>query len=182
MGKGCGNFLAYGVFPESADGKQLFLPSGALKGDKPAALDASLIAEDVASSRFSSPSGLHPSKGLGCRSQKKDAYSWIKAPRYQGAPMEVGPLARVLVASSSLSPGVDPDLRPPEDPAEHLGLPAVDQAGPGGRTSSSGSEAAARMRANAPPSGTPSSQAAAITMMPPGATTRSAAAMPLTAW
>jgi len=99
MGKGCGNYLAYGVFQESADGKQLFLPSGTLKADKAAAFDPSLIAEDVTSSRFSSPSGLHPSKGLTVADpQKKDAYSWIKAPRYQGAPMEVGPLARVLVA------------------------------------------------------------------------------------
>jgi [NiFe] hydrogenase large subunit/hydrogenase large subunit len=28
-------------------------------------------------------------------------YSWLKAPRYQGRPMEVGPLARVLVAYAS---------------------------------------------------------------------------------
>jgi Ni,Fe-hydrogenase I large subunit len=99
LGKGCGNFLAYGAFPESADGKKLFLPSGVIKADKAAALDVSLIAEDVASSRFSSPSGLHPSKGLTVADpEKKGAYSWIKAPRYQGAAMEVGPLARVLVA------------------------------------------------------------------------------------
>ena len=99
IGKGCGNFLAYGVFPESADGKTLFIPSGVLKADKPAALDVSLITEDVTSSRFSSPSGLHPSKGqTQADPQKKDAYSWMKAPRYDGAPMEVGPLARVLIA------------------------------------------------------------------------------------
>jgi Ni,Fe-hydrogenase I large subunit len=61
-----------------------------------------LIVEDVTCSRFSSPSGLHPSKGLTVADpQKKDAYSWIKAPRYQGAPMEVGPLARVLMAYKS---------------------------------------------------------------------------------
>ncbi len=99
IGRGCGNFLAYGVFPESTDGKQLFLPGCTLKADKPASFDPSLITEDVASSRFSSPSGLHPSQGLTVADpEKKDAYSWIKAPRYQGVPMEVGPLARVLVA------------------------------------------------------------------------------------
>jgi Ni,Fe-hydrogenase I large subunit len=102
MGKGCGNFLAYGAFPESSDGKDLFMPSGLLKADKPASLDPGLIVEDVTCSRFSSPSGLHPSKGLTVADpQKKDAYSWIKAPRYQGAPMEVGPLARVLMAYKS---------------------------------------------------------------------------------
>jgi ferredoxin hydrogenase large subunit/hydrogenase large subunit len=102
MGKGCGNFLAYGAFPESSDGKGLFMPSGVLKADRPASLDPGLITEDVTCSRFSSPSGLHPSKGLTLADpQKKDAYSWIKAPRYQGSPMEVGPLARVLVACRS---------------------------------------------------------------------------------
>jgi ferredoxin hydrogenase large subunit/hydrogenase large subunit len=30
--------------------------------------------------------------------QKHGAYSWLKAPRYQGAVVEVGPLARILVA------------------------------------------------------------------------------------
>lgn len=28
---------------------------------------------------------------------KKGAYSFVKAPRYEGKPMEVGPLARMLV-------------------------------------------------------------------------------------
>jgi hydrogenase large subunit len=34
---------------------------------------------------------------------KKDAYSFIKAPRYDGKPMEVGPLARMII-------GKNPDL------------------------------------------------------------------------
>ncbi|MGB2966994.1 MAG: nickel-dependent hydrogenase large subunit, partial [Phycisphaerae bacterium] len=32
---------------------------------------------------------------------KKGAYSWLKAPRYDGAPAEVGPLARALVAHAA---------------------------------------------------------------------------------
>ena len=31
-------------------------------------------------------------------------YSWLKAPRYNEAPMEVGPLARVLVAYAAGQP------------------------------------------------------------------------------
>ncbi len=54
--------------------------------------------------------------------------------------------------------------------------------GPPGRASCSTEEAAWRIRAKAPSSGTPSGHAAAITMIPPWATTRSAAASPLTAW
>ena len=107
IGKGCGNFLAYGVFPETADGKQLFMPAGTLKAGKLAALDPSQIIEDVTCSRFSSPSGLHPTKGITTPDPKKEsAYSWIKAPRYGGTVMEVGPLARVLVAYQSGQPEV----------------------------------------------------------------------------
>jgi len=35
-----------------------------------------------------------------------DKYSWLKAPRYDGEPMEVGPLARMLVAYASGHPDV----------------------------------------------------------------------------
>ena len=80
--------------------------------------------------------------------------------------------------------GVQPHLGPAQHPTEHLGLPAV-ELGPGppaGASSPAADARPARIRAKAPPSGTPSPQAAAITMIPPSATTRSAAAMPLTAW
>jgi hydrogenase large subunit len=41
---------------------------------------------------------LHPSEGITEFNPKKnDAYSFVKAPRYNGQPMEVGPLARGLV-------------------------------------------------------------------------------------
>ncbi len=97
MGKGCGNFLAYGVFPESDSG-DCFLPGGTLMQGMLGRLDVQAIAEDVTSSRFSSPGGLHPSKGeTVADSDKSGAYTWLKAPRYQGKPMEVGPLARLLV-------------------------------------------------------------------------------------
>lgn len=102
LGAGCGNFMAYGVFPGSADGTKKLLPSGVVLGGKFARFDAAKITEDVAHSRFSSPSGLHPAKG----STKPDpgksgAYSWLKAPRYDGQVVEVGPLARLMVAYHS---------------------------------------------------------------------------------
>jgi ferredoxin hydrogenase large subunit/hydrogenase large subunit len=97
IGRGCGNFLAYGVFPET-DGSNL-LPRGRLFQGKKAEFDPAKITEDTASSKFSSPSGLHPYQGRTDPAPEKDgAYSWLKAPRYDGRPHEVGPLARVLVA------------------------------------------------------------------------------------
>ena len=63
------------------------------------ALRPEVISEEVKFSLFSSSSGLHPEKGeTEPAPNKSGAYTWLKAPRYQGEPMEVGALARILVA------------------------------------------------------------------------------------
>ncbi|MFH1744402.1 MAG: nickel-dependent hydrogenase large subunit [bacterium] len=99
LGKGCGNFLAYGVFSETTDPSVTFLPSGTLIGQNLMGFDARKITEDVQYSLFSSPSSLPPSEGQTIPApHKQGAYSWLKAPRYGGQVMEVGPLARMLVA------------------------------------------------------------------------------------
>jgi Ni,Fe-hydrogenase I large subunit len=97
IGRGCGNFLCYGVFLMDDAGNK-FIKPGTLIDGKWEPLDPSRIIEDVACSRFSSASGLHPSQGETQPSAAKSgAYSWIKAPRYRGCVMEVGALARILV-------------------------------------------------------------------------------------
>ena len=99
IGKGPGNFLAYGVFPEDAAGSAKLLPSGVLFGNTLENLDQTQITEDVGSSWFSSASSQHPLAGDTIPSaNKQGAYSWIKAPRYKRRVMEVGPLARMLIA------------------------------------------------------------------------------------
>jgi Ni,Fe-hydrogenase I large subunit len=99
IGRGCGNFLACGGFVESQDGKATFLPSGTLIEGKLAAFDPARITEDVKYSLFSSPSGLAPAVGATVpQPGKREAYSWLKAPRYGEHVMEVGPLARLLVS------------------------------------------------------------------------------------
>ncbi|MEW6742718.1 MAG: nickel-dependent hydrogenase large subunit [Planctomycetota bacterium] len=102
IGRGCGNFLAYGVFQESESPAERFLPAGALIGGELEPFDSRRITEDVGSSRFESGSGLPPSKGETLPSpHKSGAYSWLKAPRYGGKVMEVGPLARMLIAEAT---------------------------------------------------------------------------------
>jgi ferredoxin hydrogenase large subunit/hydrogenase large subunit len=102
IGRGPQNFLSYGVFPENAANTSWFLSRGVLRQWNLQALDISRLTEDVRFSLFSSASGLHPSGGATTPSpDKAGAYSWIKAPRYDRAVMEVGPLARVLVTHVS---------------------------------------------------------------------------------
>ena len=109
VGKGCGNFLAYGVFSESSDPSNTLFPSGVLMDNTLSAFNAAGITEDVRYSFFSSPSRLQPELGQTQPDPRKlGAYSWLKAPRYQGAAMEVGPLARVLVAYHK---GINRDLK-----------------------------------------------------------------------
>ncbi len=99
IGRGPGNFLAYGVFHENASGSSKLLPGGVLIGDSLSDVDQTKITEDVGSSWFSSASSQHPFSGETTPDpEKAGAYSWVKAPRYNGTVMEVGPLARMLVA------------------------------------------------------------------------------------
>lgn len=99
-GKGCGNFLSYGVFMESDDKRKRLLPSGVIRNGQLEPFNSDKIREHIEHSYFSSPSGLHPYDGKTAPApdRRGEAYSWLKAPRYDGLAMEVGPLARVMVA------------------------------------------------------------------------------------
>ncbi len=104
IGRGCGNYLAYGVF-DLEDGvakheeRKRFLPGGSTNRELHyAALDVGKITEDVAHSWFDGEV-RHPSQGeTNPNPDKEGGYSWLKAPRYNGKPHEVGPLARLMVA------------------------------------------------------------------------------------
>nr|WP_320194116.1 nickel-dependent hydrogenase large subunit [uncultured Desulfobacter sp.] len=99
IGQSKGDFLSYGLLPlgPSSNSRRLFSP-GVLKGDTVSGVDFDAIREDVAYSKYSSPSGLKVADGrLVPAPHKSGAYSWIKAPRYDGTVMEVGPAARILV-------------------------------------------------------------------------------------
>lgn len=98
IGQSQGGFLSFGLMPlgPELDSKRLFAP-GVLLDGKVSQINFDDIREDVKYSRYSSPSGLKVKDGdLTPSSHKAGAYSWVKAPRYQGKMVEVGPTARVL--------------------------------------------------------------------------------------
>lgn len=103
VGVGYQNFLCYGGFPEDATGENHLLPAGAvvdgtLKETSPAAIEQK-ISEEVKYSWYSDSDGGHPyNEAQNFILDKTGAYSFLKAPRYDGNPMEVGPLARLMVA------------------------------------------------------------------------------------
>jgi hydrogenase large subunit len=99
IGKGCGNLLAYGAFELDAGGTTKLFAAGRFTDGAAAPFDPAEITEDVAASWYSSGTGLHPSAGATAPDKAKaGAYSWLKAPRYQGKPHEVGPLARMFTS------------------------------------------------------------------------------------
>jgi hydrogenase large subunit len=118
LGGGYGNFLSFGDFPQTRDNLRtdLWLPAGVITNKDLAnlkALDQSKIQEYVSHSWYTysggDSAGVHPSTGETSPNYSGPTapyanldtsakYSWLKAPRYEGKPMEVGPLARVLVA------------------------------------------------------------------------------------
>jgi len=60
-----------------------------------------MITESVKYAWYKANKPVHPYNGEQIFDlDKKDAYSFIKAPRYQGNPMEVGPLARMIIAKT----------------------------------------------------------------------------------
>lgn len=121
-GGGLGNYLSYGDFPETNvnDPAGFLWPRGAILNkdlstvyDDVNPRDPNQIKEEIAHSWYTYEGGddkaLHPWEGQtspkytgpqppfeNLDTDKK--YSWLKTPRWKDNPMEVGPLARVLVS------------------------------------------------------------------------------------
>lgn len=98
LGAGPGNLLAFGVFDLDASGNRFF-PSGIYVNGQVGPLNPAQITEYVKYGWFTPGSGgLHPSQGITEPDpDKQSAYTWLKAPRYNGQPFELGPLARMRI-------------------------------------------------------------------------------------
>jgi [NiFe] hydrogenase large subunit len=103
---GTSNFLAWGEFPQTAkEPDSLLMPRGVIMKRDLAGVQMArqqMVTEHVARSWYQGKKDRHPFQGETKPKHgdyKPDSrYSWLKAPRYNGEPCEVGPLARVLVA------------------------------------------------------------------------------------
>ncbi len=106
---GTTNFLSWGDFPQTdKEPDSHFLPRGFIKKRdlaKPLDADQQKVTEHVARGWYEKGDPKHPFEGEtkpahGEYQPDDGKYTWFKAPRYDGASCEVGPLARVLVAYS----------------------------------------------------------------------------------
>ena len=120
QGEGLGNFLCYGDFPSGSifDVDSFMVPRGVilnrdLSRIEPLDLDDPAQIQEFVSHAYydytgGNEQGLHPYQGettlnyTGPKPPYKQleveaAYSWLKSPRWRGVPVEVGPLARMLM-------------------------------------------------------------------------------------
>ncbi|MBN1442416.1 MAG: nickel-dependent hydrogenase large subunit [Planctomycetes bacterium] len=100
IGAGCGNLLSFGVFHLDSTGDTKLLAGGHYTGGEIGSVDPAAIMEYVAHSWYTPSSGQrNPASGLTAADPAKEsAYSWLKAPRYDDAVHEVGPLARMWMS------------------------------------------------------------------------------------
>jgi len=121
IGGGVKNYLAVGEFPEGNvdEYDKLYLPRGIILNRDLTTVhpyDPAKVKEFITSSWYEYAQGddvgLHPYEGETKPKysgpptpwtylQQEKKYSWLKSPRYDSLPMEVGPLARMLVAYAS---------------------------------------------------------------------------------
>jgi len=123
FGGGLGSYMAYGDIPQNGvnDPKHFKFPRGVILNKNLAEVlpvdpaDTQQIQEQVAHSWYKYPDGktaLHPWEGHTepnytgpkppfAQLDENAGYSWVKAPRWKGHAVEVGPLARVLIGFAS---------------------------------------------------------------------------------
>jgi hydrogenase large subunit len=119
-GAGVTNYLAVPDLPLDEAGTKFDLPGGTIMGGDLASMKPITsftdkyfeenVSESIAHSYYEGSTKLHPYKGetkpkfTGWKEDKQ--YSWVKSPRFKDAPMQVGPLAQVLVGLAQGHEGI----------------------------------------------------------------------------
>jgi len=145
---GTTNFMAWGDLPQSeAEPESLYMPRGVifkrnLGGVQMAKQEG--VTESVTRAWYEDGAAKHPYKGETKPVQEDPQYrpgdgkySWFKAPRYEGEPCEVGPLARVLVAYANGHQDIKPIV---DSTLSQLGVPVQALFSTLGRTAARGLE------------------------------------------
>ncbi|WP_129597827.1 nickel-dependent hydrogenase large subunit [Anaerophilus nitritogenes] len=99
-GKGYGNFMSYGVFDNYYNAPFIYVKPAILINNQRYPFDENKISENIYNAWYKGDKvDILPEEGyVEPDIHKENAYSFIKAPRYNGYPMEVGPLARVWIS------------------------------------------------------------------------------------
>lgn len=114
IGRGHGNFICFGQLdlPKNSNVKSrnktsnLLIPAGFARITETRPFDEKKVAEHIAYSWYKGDeAGRHPFEGETspyATGEESVKYSWTKAPRYDGAPAETGPLAEMIISQNPL--------------------------------------------------------------------------------
>lgn len=135
IGGGVKNYLCVGGFPLDDDGRSFLFPRGIVKDrnlGQLLPLDEAKITEESLHAWYQDDKPQHPYDGTTVpkytgydkdgQVKGNEKYTWCKAPRYDGEPHEVGPLARMIVGFAAGDKKIKPLVA---DTLKATGLPAT---------------------------------------------------------
>lgn len=102
MGRGFGNLMSYGVFNTYKEKEVSYVNPAILLNGQISPFEQTKITENIYNSWYKGETlqdnlfGSYTEDNM----DKSQAYSFVKAPRYQSQPMEVGPLARMILSGN----------------------------------------------------------------------------------
>lgn len=102
MGRGYGNLMSYGVFDTYKEKEISYVKPAVLLNGKVRTFEQIKITENIYNSWYKGETIQENLFGAFTEDDmnKAQAYSFVKAPRYEGHPMEVGPLARMILSGN----------------------------------------------------------------------------------
>lgn len=101
-GIGYKNLMSYGIFDSYTDNRTFYVSPGVIINGQYSTFNSDKITENIQNAWYESvrdeesPMVNTANENI----HKENAYSWIKAPRYEGYAMEVGPLARMWLSGN----------------------------------------------------------------------------------
>jgi Ni,Fe-hydrogenase I large subunit len=135
IGGGVKNYMSFGGFALDDSGTNFLFPRGIVKNRNLAKLlpiDEAKITEESLHAWYQDDKPQHPFEGTTIPKytgldkeghlKGEEKYSWCKAPRYDGEPFEVGPLARMIVGYAAGDKKIKPLV---EGTLKATGLPAT---------------------------------------------------------
>jgi hydrogenase large subunit len=156
-GKGVTNYLSVPDLPLDEAGRQFAFPGGTIMDGDLGTVKAITsfdepyfrenVSESIAHAWYDGDWSRHPweeeTEPKYSKFEDNGKYSWVKAPRFQGRPMQVGPLAQVLVGFAL---GHEPTVRWAKKTLETAGAVAGQTLGPDVLHSTLGRHAARMIR------------------------------------
>ncbi|MCM8712132.1 nickel-dependent hydrogenase large subunit [Clostridium sp. SYSU_GA19001] len=100
IGKGYGNLLSYGVYDKYLEADLSYVKPGVYINGSFLSFNPDKITESIYNSWFIQDLKSSNKNDVEPDLDKEGAYSFVKAPRYNGYPLEVGPLARMILSNN----------------------------------------------------------------------------------